>query len=359
MDITRPPVALCEGPQPLGDISSHHPQIVDNIAGGAITPSDAVWTILRLSSNLRSTTGSSPLPLFTHTTSNTQYVCKVHLPELLSADISGQPFSNTTQARRDACFRVCSQLHVQGLLGTRLFRPPTPMMVPRDEGSEQEGDSKYPRKAPLFWEHCISASTRILYPTLLRFDTEGVKAIETGAEVSAIFILTKQPLPALNSFNVYNWGHSLRLEASRAVLNQGAPFEVTTAQLGALHRYTLHACRSISNKRLVCDLDKMPYFLAPVVTPLVSVSDAVIGPLPVLHPAILWSQIDDVCTSPVVPLIFGDLDNAEGYVIQERTSEFSNRFFVKKVRKDLSPLSKPEPYTVSVVLMQRNTTTYP
>jgi endoribonuclease Dicer len=277
-----------------------------------------------------------------------KYTCTVHIPQLLSTDISSSPCSTLTQARRDACFQACAKLQAEGLLAPRFFRPLlVDAAIGQDEREKKKGAQGTPRKTTSFWQQCISATAGILYPTQLRFDQQGSVDRMTLPTGSAVFILTRQPLPELKPFTLYNWGDSL--ETSRAVLNRGAPFEITSLQLELLYRYTLRVSRMITNKRFVCEMDQMAYLLAPMVgLPADNLILQSPAPLPVIYTAIAWDQIEMTSTTPVLPFVLEDLEHAPGYVVQERAHEFTKRFFVTHVRKDLSPLSKPEPGCVSL-----------
>jgi endoribonuclease Dicer len=277
-----------------------------------------------------------------------KYICTVHIPQLLPTDVSSSLCSTLTQARRDACFQACAKLQAEGLLAPRFFRPlPVDAAIGQNE-TEKKGTQGTPRRMTSFWQRCISATAGMLYPTLLRLDQQGSIDRTTVPTGSAVFILTRQPLPELNPFTVYNWGDSSRLETSRAVLNRGAPFEITSLQLELLYRYTLRVSRMITNKRFVCGMDQMAYLLAPMVGPPANnVILQSLAPLPVIHTAIVWDQVEMTSTTPVLPFVLEDLEYAPGYVVQERAHEFTKRFFVTHVRKDLSPLSKPEPGCVS------------
>jgi endoribonuclease Dicer len=322
--------------------------IADPVTGGTISSSDAVRVVLCLASTLSPHTKSSVHELLTYMKQGSKYICTVHIPQLLPTDVSSSLCSTLTQARRDACFQACAKLQAEGLLAPRFFRPlPVDSTIGQNEPEKKKGTQGTPRRTTSFWQRCINATAGTLYPTLLRFDQQGSvdrTTLPTGAEGSSVLILTRRPLPELNPFPVYDWGDSSRLETSRAVLNRGAPFEITSLQLELLYRYTLRVSRMITNKRFVCAMDQIAYLLAPMVGPPANnVILQSLAPLPVIHTAIAWDQVEMTSTTPVLPFVLEDLEYAPGYVVQERAHEFTKRFFVTHVRKDLSPLSKPEP----------------
>jgi endoribonuclease Dicer len=349
--VPSPPAALHEGPQPSLDPSSLDMCIEDPVTGGRINPAQAVRVILWLASTLgQRQPDVSDTTLLSYRTSGTQYLCTVQLPSILLSPVTSQPCLNLTQARRDACFHACTQLHQQGLLGTRLFQPPPEIyLVPHTPLPAHA--SKYSRKAPLFWDRCLKTSGLVLFPTLLYFDKEGNQhpSCRFGTDASRLLILTRQPLPSLQRFCTYQWGpRSHRLDAYRAGLIRGASFDVTPEQMDALYHFTLRSWRMVSNKRLVCALDQMPYLIAPLTSDIQATSSTTpTSPLPTFHESILWKEIEAAATVATMPFTLADLDkDVTDFIVQDRSAELTKRYLVKKIRRDLSPLSKPDAYSV-------------
>jgi endoribonuclease Dicer len=345
--LSYPPAALGSRSR-FPQVLYHDNEVIeDPVTGGIIGCSDAVGVILAFASNFADKPPTRPLLSYNHTPQGV-YMCTVHLTDVISDDVVASSGHSQAHARRVACFKACQILQTQGALDSTYFRP---ILDTVSESSVPAvTNNKYHRKAPRFWDRCIASPANRLHPTLVHLEaTSGATAtIPTGAKGVDIFILTTQRLPSLFPFNVYRTGSTTSsLDISRVSSTQGAPFSVSDSQLKQLHHYTLKVTRLITNRRFVCSLDQMSYFIAPCKP----FRRAEVGRAhSTIHEDIDWQQVLQSLETWISALTLEDVNHESrilDYVVQERAVEFTQHFFVKTVRRDLTPLSKPVEHSVS------------
>lgn len=224
-----------------------------------------------------------------------------------------------------------------------LPRPPTP---PPSETQDLEKKAavasssvfRYPRKRPDFWTDIAPLPSRAgrLYATIL-----SIRDLN-GTHHAPILVLTREPLPDLPDFSVFSSGLSTTVNLKRA-----SPIDYNEEQLSALYGYTTRVFRVITNKPFTCPVDNLPYLLAPL--------DNSFGLYAAQHGSLTELQVDEhipweaiqlAADEFIVPLVSdGNLsknDFAADAVVQDRKVEFTNRYYITKVRRDLTPLSKAD-----------------
>ncbi|KAH9062879.1 ribonuclease III [Lactarius vividus] len=339
--------------------------IKDPTTGGHIRIQDATGIINRFAADISSgETPSGPVtPLFrfesvlTSQTSQPLFICTVTLPPGPHVSpASGLPSVSKAHARRTACFQMCKELFERGLLDPQLFpRPPLQISRPRrvpdvchtldhtgedsfktslsqpNGNRKQSGLHSYPRKKPEFWTNVVALKSAILYPTVI--------SVRDQEQYGPLILLTRAPLPRMSSLKLFDSGFPIAIN-----LKQGASFAVDPERLHDLYLYTIRIYRSIVNKPLVCMLEGMPHFLAPLRASWVGfnrkqasrwVIDEIADDIP-------WDQVKLAAHKWVTELSAENLESSlEDAIIQDRWIEYTRRYYFIRVRRDLTPLSKP------------------
>ncbi|KAH9482923.1 Dicer-like protein 1 [Psilocybe cubensis] len=338
------------------DAGPHSQFIEDPTTGGRIYVQDATTAIYRYASGVRRIIPNTPLnhALFTFKDIQKEfgipraYVCAINLPSTPIDKTFGDTSVSKADARRSACFKACKLLYASGLLDCRLVPLPNRLRAQYDFESRRvigkdslpevkpiSGTRPYRRKQPVFWENCSDALSDTLYPTIV-----SVNGSDNDSEVYApIVILTKKPLPVMPSFRLFCSGSIVDVHFQKAL-----PLMFDEERLNNTHLFTVRICRAIMNKALVCPLEDMPYFFLPLPLgwrPIVN------NPLeiPDIANAIPWELVAEAAHHWAVPIKRASPEELEAdlydAVVQDRWIEFTRRYKVVQVRKDLTPLSKP------------------
>ena len=339
-------------------VSTEH--IKDPTTGGRIHLQDATTTLYRYAASARSKglhiSHNQRLFEFQDIRNGFElpraHVCTIVLPGTPIDKISGDPASSKAQARRLACFEACKFLFKTGLLDFRLVPLPSALRAQKDYhlvnlpekdlniDPKTSGTRMYGRKRPDFWDNATQGDPTTLYPSVIF-----IKDAENSSEYSPIVILTRQPLPDLQSFRLFSSGVDIPVQFYKA-----APLRIDEARLKDIHMYTVRICRAIMNKPLSCSLENMLYFFLPLSSNW-------------RPPDYLGLHISDICDDVpwdlvslaadhwAVPINKNSPEQLEldlkDAIIQDRWIEFTRRYKVVKVRHDLTPLSKPADSPVS------------
>jgi endoribonuclease Dicer len=345
--------------------------IKDPTTGGRIRVQDATRIIHCFSANASAAEGAPghPSTLFQFDSvpesqePQTQFICTVTLPPGPGVPpLSGPRSTSRAHARRMACYRMCNELFQRGLLGPQMFprsslkgigqrRIPdisctldfndedliatTPTQLTAT--SKQTGVHGYPRKKPGFWENMPAVKSNSVYPTVI-----SVQGQET---YGPLVLLTRVPLPCMSTLKLFDSGFRVAVE-----LQRGARFDVDAERLHDLYRYTIRVHRSIVNKPLICQLEEMPYYLAPLKASWLGFNrprvdrwrtDEVVDDIP-------WDLVKLAADNWVTELQTENLEaSIEDAIVQDRWIEYTRRYYALKLRKDLTPLSKPVDSPVS------------
>ena len=373
--------------QPVAIVDSHDPYLSDSededdsahfikdpTTSGRIRLQDATGIIHRFAMSISSggTVSGHVPPLFrfenvlaSHT-SQSSFICTVTLPLGPHVPpVTGLPSVSKTHARRTACYQTCKELFERGLLGPQSFlRPPLnitrPKRVPdvchtldytgedslnaflsQPPGTrKQSGLHSYLRKKPEFWTNATNSKSAILYPTVI--------SVQDQELYGPLVLLTRAPLPRMSDLRLFDSGFPIVIN-----LKQGASFTVDAERLDDLHLYTIRVYRSIVNKPLVCTLEEMPHFLAPLKTSWIGFHqkqtsrwgiDEIVDDIP-------WDQVKLAAHKWVTELSPENLEKSfEDAIIQDRWIEYTRRYYFIRVRRDLTPLSKPVDSPVSPIV---------
>ncbi|KAI0049624.1 ribonuclease III [Auriscalpium vulgare] len=364
-----PPSTILETNDPYFSDSDNEAEeevhIKDPTTSGRIRPQDATGIIYRFVASLPSTDSrSSNEDLFRYEEVHNEeyleprYICTVTLPPGPPCRMASGSVSPTkAHARRSASFQMCVALFELGVLDYHFFpRPPYATkdqrripdpagfldadyadgflnLPPKGGGqSKTNGTRCYPRKQPDFWTNALTPTTHLLYPTIV--------SVDATEPHHPMLILTRLPLPSFPSFKLFRTGVSDLVQLWR-----GTPFEVDDDRRYQLYRYTTRVCRSIMNKPYVCRMDSMPYFFAPLDASwnLFDVPQDDRWRSTEVASHIPWDLVKLAAEKYVTELQFDDLEaSTDDVIIQDRWIEFTRRYYVVKVRRDLTPLSKPD-----------------
>ncbi|KAG8218739.1 hypothetical protein J3R82DRAFT_4409 [Butyriboletus roseoflavus] len=342
-----PPSPLVENRHPFQfgdeDDMSSWPYIEDPVTGRRLYEYDALEALYRFVAVMQKPDLSGAPLLITREVcvppSQQAWACTVTLPTGLLIDhVTGPTRLTPTHARRSAAFEACVQLYEHGTFHNNLFPVPQHHLKPDASGSaalaadKVSGNRCYPRKRSHFWSNSIHLHKRRLFPFVVYVDRRGV-------DYAPIMLLSRQPLPHIPSFRLFFPGTSETIRNLRA-----PPLELDEQRLEALYLFTLRICRAISNKPLVCPLEKIAYMFAPLKLP-EQVDARSLDPIH-LADYISWDTIELAGKTWMVKFDLEELhtssEGVDDLVVQDRSVEFTRRYYVARLRRDLTPLSKPE-----------------
>ncbi|OJA16985.1 hypothetical protein AZE42_00577 [Rhizopogon vesiculosus] len=319
--------------------------IKDSVNGGRLFEEDALLAVYRIAANLQcNNTAPSHHPLFViqatpRVDGVQQFVCTVTLPPGLPLQtVQGPPRLTPTHARRSGAYQLCLRLFELSCLDHCLIHnlsrstgcADPPSLLKSDLVS---GNSCYLRKRPDFWVNSLRYSEERLFPVVISVgNPEG-----PSEPYAPILLLTRQPLPHLESFKLFFCGVFATVKNAR-----GPAFVINSERLKDLHAYTLRICRTIANKAFVCPLEKMAYFVAPLLP--FQVNDLSCRRMANLQNDIDWQAVTRANGNYVIRFSSDNLRDPsefEDAVIQDRLAEFTRRYYVVRLRPDLTPMSKP------------------
>ncbi|KAJ3502176.1 hypothetical protein NLJ89_g9005 [Agrocybe chaxingu] len=275
------------------------------------------------------------------------HICSIHLPGSPIHGISGDLLPSKAQARRSACFKACEILYKSGSLDCRLVPIPSTLRAQhayeRNRSPDKDilpdvksaGTRSYPRKQPNFWLGVARGLPTTLYPTVVYINdsTEGLE------KFAPIAILTRDPLPDLLLFRLFYSGLAIRARFQKA-----APLSLSEERMKNIHSYTSRTCRAIMNKALVCALEDMTYFFLPLPADWRPPEDSGLY-VSNISDAIPWNLVELAARHWAVPIkhdspeeLEADLQDA---IVQDRWIEFTRRYRSVRIRRDLTPMSKP------------------
>lgn len=207
----------------------------------------------------------------------------------------------------------------------------------------KSGTRRYSRATPQFWSNS-STELQTLYPTIVTLD--GASAMKPCAPM---LILTRRVLPVFEPYNSFS--KSIRITIR---LLNAAPVNLNSDQLRNLGLFTLRMCRTIMNKPFISTLDDILYFFAPLQSCPISAVET--QDMPSVLEWISWELVMQSVTSWSVPINAETSDTIEqdiqDAVIQDRWAEFTRRFEVVNLRRDLTPHSPVGDDSVSSVTSQ-------
>ncbi|KIP10639.1 hypothetical protein PHLGIDRAFT_494339 [Phlebiopsis gigantea 11061_1 CR5-6] len=323
--------------------------IEDPTTGARIYRQDAVPALCRYLDYLRdvmSTGGVSVPHIYTRGSSGTgEDVIQLDLPHNVDLPKPLQVLARriSHEATVDTSFVTCQHLFDQGYLDYRFFTSHGPSQQPEVETdglrtANQSANTRcYPRRRPSLWTRALQRGLDRLYPLVVT-----VSAFRNGVH-APMLILSRLPWPRFDSFSVFSNGQGATVR-----LTPGSPLSVEESKQQLLVAYTMRMARALANKPLECKAENLFYLYAPLGPAWDSAVLESLAPWQFLdvEAHIAWGQVTEAAdhwAQPLVPDGRGieerDVDDA---IIQDRAVEFTNRHFATKLRRDLTPLSKPD-----------------
>ncbi|KAF8913820.1 hypothetical protein CPB84DRAFT_1832684 [Gymnopilus junonius] len=344
-----PPTSLRETINPYHSDSDDEDEEVnqkflkDPTTNGRIYLEDATTVIYRYTAALRSKVQGPPpnQGIFIFKDIHKEFriprahICTINCPGTPIDKVTGDPSSSKAQARRSACFNACEKLYNSGLLDCGLFPLPYNLRAQYDYESRKAfekdvvpevktaGTRSYARKSPTFWSNASQGSSSVLYPTIIY-----ISAADDASELfGPVVILTKQPLPDLNPFHLFSSGITVPIRFQRA-----RPMQFNETRLKDAHSFTVRVSRRHDLLLPPLPLDWRP------------AGDSELD-IPDITDIVPWELVSLAGQHWAGPIKHETSEEVEAHlhdaIIQDRWIEFTRRYKVVKVRKDLTPLSKP------------------
>lgn len=149
-------------------------------------------------------------------------------------------------------------------------------------------------------------------------------------------MLTRLPVPPVATFNVFS--ERLPVPVHIQPLKDDI-VELTPDQVRLLARYTLRLCRAVVNKMFACEESEMAYFLAPTqICEDLPADRSVVG-------RIAWQEVRlaaDHWSQPLPAITQAEpMQDMRDVVVQNRFVEFTRRYRVVRLRRDLHPVMRP------------------
>ncbi|PPQ64716.1 hypothetical protein CVT24_008343 [Panaeolus cyanescens] len=328
----------------------NHTCVKDAITGGRIYIQDATHVVYRYAAYAASLRMDIPNnhKLFSFEDAESgfddthSYRCTINLPGTVINGISGEFCPIKALARRSACLRACELLHRSNLLNSKLVPLPSVLrnshmydpqikMLPEAEGT-LPGTRIYSRKQPDFWVHAPKGIPQTLYPLIMTVQGSEKCSIPYGP----MLILTREPSPELPPFRIFVSGVSLQVHFRRV-----CSFEIDPERMNETHLYTIRIYRAVMNKALTCSLEDMHYFFLPLSTGWETSKASNLDALDVAG-YIPWDDVRAAAHHWAVPITAEAMEQGlPDTVVQDRWIEFTRRYCVEAIRRDLTPLSKP------------------
>ncbi|KAF8322084.1 hypothetical protein DL93DRAFT_2051002 [Clavulina sp. PMI_390] len=350
--------------------------ILDPTSGGRIYAKDAAGVIYKYVA--AHSEKSSSKPLFEHhLLENGQFQCSLKLPSSSPfRTITGSACKGKYESRRAVCYEACQLLYRLGHLDPKFFpRPPivrsflpdiysdfkaepdwearSGPKVPNAQANvnvdatgqlikgKTAGTRCYVRKRPAFWKNSLTLGfSGQLFPTVIQVDLSGI----TPNKHRTLCIFSRHALPPIEAFRIFHSGSSVEVSLRRC-----EPFDLDEQRLHLLHRYTVLLLRTVAGKPIDNPLERTPYLLAPMQSEWELPTAPPESPSywrPDVQHGIEWEAITAGVSHWFRPLKRGSVEELEGdlddAMIQDRKTEFSRRFDAVRLRKDLTPRSKPE-----------------
>jgi endoribonuclease Dicer len=282
------------------------------------------------------------------------YRCTINFPGTPIHRISGAASSSKAEARRLACFKACEDLYHSNLLDFRLVPLPSRKRAQYEYEAQRSsrkdiipdvksgGTRTYPRKQPNFWSNVQKGFPSTLYPQIFYIDGK----IDDADPFGPLVLLTREPLPDFHLIRLFSSGTTIPVRSGKA-----APIIVDEERMKDIHAFSVRLCRAIMNKALVCKLEDMAYFLLPLPKKWRFPANSGLH-VPDISGVIPWDVVSLASKQWAVAIRSDSPEDTEAdledAIVQDRWIEFTRRYKVVKVRRDLTPLSKPADSAVSL-----------
>lgn len=272
------------------------------------------------------------------------FVCELVMP--VASPVSGatgRTHSTKQVAKCSAAFEVCLKLHHKKFLDDNLrstFVERRNKMANARLAVSSKKKAKYEmRLKPKLWDELGPVSE--LYATVLILSKP--TALERPSR--PLLFLTRTKLPQIKSFPLY-FGPpgSKAMSSNIACQVLSTPIKPTEEDLQLLTKFTLKVFLDLFNKKYVAITEGMPYFFAPTSED----HKFTFSELSDLRQAIDWCVLRQVSGTDAIPYTGQESDDfyMDKFIIDPHDG--SRRFWLRGVRKDLTPRS-PVPNDVDHV----------
>jgi endoribonuclease Dicer len=313
--------------------------------GAQLSRTGAIGILYQYCATLPSDAYSNHIPDFKMDHSGIGYVCTVTLP--INAPISsikGEIQPSKKKAKQDTAFRACIELRRKGALTDRFY--PYKVKISHDERDpEVEGlmentkkfSRQYPFHNPLFWDVEASVPTK-LYIIVLWVEKKDL--IYHDRRHRPLCLLTRKPLPEIPPLYIHGRGENANVVSKPF----SQPVLVTEERLQTLSMFTIRLLSIAANKQFECEPANFPYWIAPVkfdLMDLITSDTAIFNGSP--DRVISWDEVALAARERWQEPKIHDLatPSARKECLVYTKGEEGRRYFLREVRKDLSPVSQP------------------
>jgi len=318
---------------------------IEASTGAQISRNGAIGLLYQYCATLPSDAYSNHIPEFKIDHAGIGYVCNVTLP--INAPIhlvNGEIQPSKKRAKQDAAFRACIELRRKKALTARFF--PYKVKLAQDERDpEVEGlmennkkfSREYPIKSPTFWDLELEIPSEV-YVTVFWLDVPDL--MFHGRRHRPLCLLTRKPLPEIPPLYLHGRG-----ETANAISKAMAqPVPVNEIRLQMLSMFTIRLLSIAANKQFECEPANFPYWIAPLKSELMDriLTDAALFQTST-DKIINWEEVSLAAKERWQEPKISDLTTprAREECLVYTKGEEGRRYFLREVRKDLSPLSAP------------------
>jgi len=318
---------------------------IERSTGAQLSRTGAIGLLYQYCATLPCDQYSNHVPEFKIDHSGVGYVCNITLP--INAPIHlvrGEIQSSKKRAKQDTAFRACIELRRKGGLTDRFF-PYKVKMAHDERDPEVEGlmennrkfSREYPFKNPAFWNLEIKVPSEV-YATVMWIDAPDLKY--HGRRHRPLCLFTRKPLPEVPPLYIHGRGESSNV-ISKPVAH---PVLVTDSRLQMLSMFTIRLLSIAANKQFECEPARFPYWIAPVkhdLMDLIPKDSSLFQSSP--EKLINWDEVAIAAKERWQDPKISDLatPRAREECLVYTKGEEGRRYFLREVRKDLSPLSSP------------------
>jgi endoribonuclease Dicer len=237
------------------------------------------------------------------------FVCEVILPEHCPiTTMVGDVYSRKSVARCSAAFKMCIELRRRDFLNDHLLPAQTKFLPLRRNALlavSEKRKGNYPMLIkPEFWKVGRDTVPRCLYLSIVDVDA----GLDRPHQPLAL--LTRVPFPQLPPFPIYLTNGRASNIISRSV---ATPISLTVEFLEKITKFTLRIYEDIYNKVYEHDVQRMSYWVVPVIANSLSTSSSFSDPAQMVDMA----QIRKVCNEP-----------SWKWTKDTRNEDLINRYFV-------------------------------
>ncbi|RJE23589.1 hypothetical protein PHISCL_04089 [Aspergillus sclerotialis] len=236
--------------------------------GAKLTYRSATSILARYASSLQYEKETSAQVTYVVLPIKDAFVCEVILPEKSPIrGLTGKPDSRKSLAKQSAAFDTCLLLRKNKLLDdyfNSVYHRRLPAMRNAKLAITSKARNMYDMiSKPSFWNKQQGTLPVTLYATVISF----LPSKELTREHGSIILLTRERMPDLPPFPIF-LDDDVETTVISVSLKDTLP--VSAQELESLTTFTLRVFRDVFHKTYERQIDKMPYWFAPVATERIS-----------------------------------------------------------------------------------------